>query len=91
MHKNRLMYFLIITFSITGIAWISLAALTKLCIISFTHPIGTILHIIGGFGPTIATLLLINEKMSFVSVRKILFHWKKKTIVCFLVVCVLVD
>lgn len=90
MHKNRLMYFLIITFSITGIAWISLAALTKLCIISFTHPIGTILHIIGGFGPTIAALLLIDEKLTFDSVKKFVFHGKKKSMACFWILSVMV-
>lgn len=83
MHKNRLMYFLIITFSITGIAWISLAVLTKLYIIPFTHPISTILHIIGGFGPTIAALLLIDEKLTLNSVKKFVFYRKKKTMACF--------
>lgn len=89
MYKNRLMYFLIITFSITDIAWISLAVLTKLCIISFTNPMGTILHIIGGFGPTIAALLLTGEKLTFDSVKKFVFHGKKNSWTCFWILSVM--
>ena len=58
MEMKRLRKFLIITFVVTGLAWGSLAIFTKLSLISFTHPIGTILHIIGGFGPTIASLFV---------------------------------
>lgn len=76
---KRLYKFLIITFAITGIAWGALAIITKLCILPFTHPIGTILHIIGGFGPTIATLFVLEGKLTFQSVIKFVFQYKKKT------------
>lgn len=62
MDTKRLAKFLIITFVITGIAWSGLAVLTSLNIIPFSHPLGTILHIIGGFGPTIATFFVLEEK-----------------------------
>ncbi len=83
METKRLRKFLIITFVITGLAWSSLAILTKLSLISFTHPIGTILHIIGGFGPTIASLFVMEEKLSFKSAVKFIFHYKRKTIIYF--------
>ena len=57
MDTKRLAKFLIITFVITGIAWSGLAVLTSLNIIPFSHPLGTILHIIGGFGPVSYTHL----------------------------------
>lgn len=81
METKRLRKFLIISFAITGIAWWSLAFLTKLCILPFTHPISTMLHIIGGFGPTIASLFLLDG-ITFKSVAKFVFHYKRKTIIC---------
>lgn len=89
MHKNRLIYFLIITFFITGVAWTSLAVLTKSNVISFTHPIGTILHIIGGFGPTIAALFLMNEKLTLKSVKKFVFKYKKKSMIYFYIMSIM--
>ena len=77
MKTKRLCKFLIITFAITSIAWGSLAVLIKLHFLSFTHPIGTILHIIGGFGPTIAALFVLEEKLTFKSAAKFVFQYKK--------------
>ena len=83
MEMKRLRKFLIITFVVTGLAWGSLAIFTKLSLISFTHPIGTILHIIGGFGPTIASLFVLEERLTFKSAVKFVFQYKRKTIVYF--------
>ncbi len=83
METKRLYKFLIITFAVTGIAWGALAILTKLCVLSFTHPIGTILHIIGGFGPTIATLFVFEENLTFKSAIKFVFQYKKKSMFYF--------
>ena len=83
MEMKRLRKFLIITFIITILTWGSLAILIKLSLISFTHLIGTMLHIIGGFGPTIASLLVLEEKMEFKSAVKFVFQYKRKTIACF--------
>ena len=83
MEMKRLRKFLIITFVVTGLAWGSLAIFTKLSLISFTHPIGTILHIIGGFGPTIASLFVLEERLAFKSAVKFVFQYKRKTIVYF--------
>ena len=80
MHK-----FLTITFVMTGLAWGPLAILTKTGVISFTHPIGTMLHIIGGFGPTTASLFVLEEKLTCKSAVKFVFHYKRKTILYFCV------
>lgn len=83
MEMKRLCKFVIMTFIITGLAWGSLATLTKISIVSFTHPIATLLHIIGGFGPTIASLFVLEEKISFKSAVKFIFHYRQKTIIYF--------
>ena len=80
MNSKRLAKFLIITFLISWIAWCGLAALTSLNIIPFSHPLGTILHIIGGFGPAIATLFVLEEKNTIKSIVKFIFKHRKKSL-----------
>lgn len=83
MEMKRLRKFLIITFAITGIAWGALAIFTTLSLISFTHPIGTMLHITGGFGPTIAALLVLEERFTCKAAVRFVFKYKRKTMVHF--------
>lgn len=83
MEMKRLYKFLVMTFVITGISWGALAVLTKLHFLAFTHPIGTILHIIGGFGPTIAALFSLEEKLTVKSAVRFVFRYKKKTLFVF--------
>ena len=81
MQTKRLAKFLIITFVITGIAWCSLAVLTSLDRLSFSHPISTILHIIGGFGPTIAAIFVLEEKPTVHAVLKFVFGYRKRSLI----------
>ena len=83
MDTKRLAKFLIITFVITEMAWCGLAVLTRFNIISFSHPLGTILHIIGGFGPTIAACFVLEEKITVESILKFVFGYKKKSLIYF--------
>ena len=83
MEMKRLCKFLIITFTITGLAWGGLAIFTTLSLISFTHPIGTMLHIIGGFGPTIAALFVLDGKFTCKAAVRFVFKYKRKTMVHF--------
>lgn len=83
MERTRLRKFLIITFLITGLAWGILAALTKFAVVSFSHPMAAVLHITGGFGPTIASLLVLEEKITFRSAAAFVFRYKRKTAACF--------
>ena len=80
MNTKRLAKFLIITFLVSWIAWCGLAALTSLNIISFSHPLGTILHIIGGFGPAIAALFVLEEDNTIKSIVKSIFEHRKKSL-----------
>lgn len=88
MEYKKLIKYLIITFVITEITWGGLALLTSLNIISFTHPLGTILHITGGFGPTIAAFLILKEKATVKGVLKSIFSYRKKTLIYFFVFCI---
>lgn len=87
--KKRLLKFIIITFAITWIAWGSLAILTKLNMFSFSHPLGTIFHIIGGFGPTIATFFVLEEKLTIKSILKFIFQYKKKSMIYFWILAIM--
>ena len=89
MKKNRLGKFLFITFVITIIAWGGLAALTKLGIIAFSHPLGTLLHILGGFGPTIATFFVMEEKPTARAILKFVFQCKKTTLIYLLLLAIM--
>lgn len=82
MKNERLIHFIIMTFIITGIAWGGLAIATKLKIIAVSDPLGTFLHIIGGFGPTIATFFVIEKPLTFQSIMDFVFQYKK-SLVCF--------
>lgn len=74
---KRLYKYLLITFAVTGIAWGMLAILTKLYLFPFTHPISTVLHITGGFGPTIAAFFVFEKKLTFTSALSFIFQRKK--------------
>ena len=89
MDTKRLAKFLIITFVITGIAWSGLAVLTSLNIIPFSHPLGTILHIIGGFGPTIATFFALEEKNTVKSILDFIFGYRKKSLIFLFDCCII--
>ena len=79
MKYNKLSKYLIITFAITYFCWGSLAALIQTGIITFSHPIATVLHLIGGFGPPIAAFFVLDVKPSLKAVWTALFMHKKKT------------
>lgn len=89
MKNNRLLKFLIITFMITCISWGLLVAVTKLNIVAFSHSIGTLLHMLGGFGPTIATLFVMEEKPSIKSVLRFVFQYEKQTLIYFWILTIM--
>ena len=64
-------------------------AVTKLNIVAFSHPMGTILHMLGGFGPTIATLFVMEEKPSIKSVLRFVFQYEKKTLIYFWILTIM--
>ena len=82
--KKRLLKYLIITFAISYLCWGGLAVLVQTNVLTFSHPIATAIHLIGGFGPTFATLFALNSKLSVKSLFKFIFNSKKKTFMFFL-------
>jgi len=77
--KKKLCRYLCITFSITYLCWGSLAALIKAGLLTFTHPFAVLLHLAGGFGPSIAALFVPDAMLSAKSLFSTLFHFKKNS------------
>lgn len=76
---NKLLKHLTITFSVTYLCWGGLAALIQTGIITFYHPFATVLHLIGGFGPPIAALFVLDIKPSVKAVWTALYKHNKTT------------
>lgn len=77
--SNQLFKYLAITFAITYVCWGGLAILIQAGILSFVHPFATLLHLIGGFGPPIAALFVLDTKVSVKVILKAIFSHNKKT------------
>ena len=77
--NKKLLKYLIITFAITYLCWVGLAVLVQTDVLTFSHPIATIMHLLGGFGPPIAALFVLDTKFTGKSLLKIIFGSKPKT------------
>lgn len=62
MDKRKIITYISITFAITWICWWGLAVLTYNHIVDSSQGIFTVIHLIGGFGPTIAAIALLPNK-----------------------------
>lgn len=62
MNKKKVITYLLVTFSITWICWWGLALLTTSGIVDASQGIFTVIHVLGGFGPTIAAILVLPAK-----------------------------
>lgn len=87
---KRLAKYLFATFAISWGAWWALALLIYLKVLTFTHPAGILLFMIGGFGPTIAALLVLSEKLTAKSILAFIFSRRRKTIGILLLFCILI-
>ena len=88
MNKKKLITYLIITFAITYICWCGLALLTNVNIVNSSQGIFTLIHVIGGFGPTIAAICVLPKK-SPKEILKFVFSHKKNTLWYLLLFCVI--
>lgn len=79
MIKTRLLKFLLIAFLITYFCWGGLALFVKLGFFTFTHPFGTLMHIVGGFGPFIAYLTIAKDRFTLKSFTLQTFKSDPKT------------
>ena len=83
---KKLLTYLITTFSITYIAWWGLALLTQLHILDSSDGLFTLIHVIGGFGSTIAAILLLPDRTSK-GILKFVFSCKKSSFWYLLLFC----
>lgn len=88
MNKKKIITYLIITFAITYTSWWGLALLTNLNIVNSSQSIFTLIHVIGGFGPTIAAICVLPKK-SPKEILKFVFSYKKNTLWYLLLFCVI--
>ncbi len=86
MNKKKIITYLIITFSITCAFWWGLAVLTNLNIVNSSQGIFTLLHVIGGFGPTIAAIAVLPKK-SPKEILRFVFSCKKNSVWYLLLFC----
>ncbi len=78
MRRNKLVIYLIITFSMTWISWWLLAWLTQADALQYGAPVFMALFSIGGLGPTVApfvTSLITDGKKGLKLYRSIAFKW----------------
>ncbi len=86
LNKKRVTTYLLITFSITYAFWWGLAVLTNLNIVNSSQGIFTLLHVIGGFGPTIAAIAVLPKK-SPKEILRFVFSCKKNSFWYLLLFC----
>lgn len=79
----RIQEYLLIAFFISWLSWGILIVLTAVNIVKFISPIGIILFMIGGFGPTISALMCIDGKLTLRKIRDFIFQHQKQTFLYF--------
>ncbi len=77
---KRLTKYLAISFAISWVAWGILAVLIAQGKFAFADPEGTMLHVLGGFGPTIAAVLVLPGEITVKAVCRFIFRTKDKTL-----------
>lgn len=81
--NKRIIKYTAVAFAVTYVFWTGLAVFIKLGVFSFTDPPAVVMHLIGGFGPTIAALLTYNPegKITLQSIDRFIFSREKKTFI----------
>lgn len=88
MDKKKVIKYISITFTITWICWWGLSLLTNNNIIDSSQGIFTLIHVIGGFGPTIAAIMVLPNK-SVRSILKFVFSCEKNSVWYLLLFCLM--
>lgn len=76
----RVQEYLLITFFISWLAWGLLVLLTVLNAITLASPLGILLFVIGGFGPTISAIMCIESKITAKKVFAFMFQKQKRSL-----------
>lgn len=72
--------YLTMTFAITYGCWGCLAVLIKAGLLTFSHPLAVILHLLGGFGPSIAAICVLDARPSIKAAAAFVFARRKGTV-----------
>lgn len=88
MDKKKIIQYVSITFLITWSCWWGLAFLTNYHIVDSSQGIFTVIHLIGGFGPTIAAIILLPDK-SPKGILKFVFSCRKNSFRYLLLFCLM--
>ena len=88
MNRKKIITYVVITFAITYTFWWGLALLTNRNILHSSQGLFTLLFAIGGFGPTIAAILLLPEKGPK-PVLRFIFSCQKNSFWYLLLFCVI--
>lgn len=86
MDKRKVIIYISITFAITWICWWGLAILTNNHFVNSMQGVFTVIHLIGGFGPTIAAIVLLSNR-SPKAVLDFVFSCKKNSFWYLLLFC----
>lgn len=87
---NRLLPYLLWTFGITGLCWGGMAVLVCQGVLTFTHPVGVALHLLGGFGPTVGGLWTFCRQGGRVrEIPRFVFGFRRGTLWVVLLFCLL--
>lgn len=93
MEKKKLLKYLLISFGITWILWISDAILIKLTDFKTNDLFPMILFTLGGFGPTISAIFCMEEKITLKNILSFIFKGNSRSIpilVMFLILEILI-
>lgn len=88
MDKKKVIKYISITFGITWMCWWGLALLTNNNIVDSSQGIFTLIHVLGGFGPTITALSVLPNK-SPRAVLDFVFSCKKNSIWYLILFCLM--
>lgn len=88
MNRKKIITYLVITFAVTYTFWWGLALLTSLNIVNASQGVYTLMHVIGGFGPTIAAICVLPKKTPK-EILRFVFSGNKNSVWYLLLFCII--
>lgn len=86
---ERLKKYLLLTFAVSWVSWWTLALLTGTGVVTFSSAPGLILFVVGGFGPTISAIALLEGGRSLKNAVNYVFAHRRGTLGWLLLFCAL--
>lgn len=77
--ENKARKYLLITFGISWISWFLVILLIHLGVASYPDLLTCVIGIVGVLGPTIASIILLDEKRNFKNILHFIFKHNKKS------------